>query len=160
MINSAMLMPQYDYAKALGWLQYYEEASKECGVGVQVLLGISSRETNIRNILGDYGHGAGVMQVDIGTDREFVVSGAWKDPKASILKGASILADKLTLAKGGLIPDGDLVRVAIASYNAGKWPIIDFHKKDSVDLHTTHHNYSADVMARSLIFAEFLETRK
>jgi soluble lytic murein transglycosylase-like protein len=159
MINAATLMPQFDYAKAVGWLPFYEEAAKEYGIAIQVLLAISSRETNIRNILGDYGRGAGVMQVDVGTAPGFIQSGAWKDPKQSILIGSSILADKIKQVKEGLVPENDLVRVAVACYNAGGLPIVDYHKRDSIDLHTTHHNYSADVMARSLIFAEFLEAR-
>lgn len=156
MISELAARAQYDYCKELHWLSYFEDASKKYGFDVSLILAIGSRETNLRNILGDYGHGAGIMQVDIGTNRNFVVSGAWRNPQASIDTGCSILAEKLTLAKQAGIPENYLIRVTVASYNCGGNAILAYHKRENVDAYTTGHNYSTDVLSRQPIFQSFI----
>jgi hypothetical protein len=54
----------------------------------EILLAIASRETNMRNIIGDGGHGYGIMQIDDRSFPEWCNSGLWKDVNAAIQKGA------------------------------------------------------------------------
>ncbi len=62
------LKKQYDSAKQNGWLAHFEDAAQQHDF---------SRETNLKNIKGDFRdgiyHGYGVMQVDI--DPTFVKRG-------------------------------------------------------------------------------------
>lgn len=152
----------------------FEEASKRTGIPKELLMGVASRETNMRNILGDGGRGAGVMQVDIGTDAAFKASGAWKDATASIIRGAEILQEKfeqlIKLAgervtirsrKGErfsfTVPElagDDLTRTGVAAYNSGMFAARNAALGRSVDASTTGRDYSADVLRRAEIFRQ------
>jgi soluble lytic murein transglycosylase-like protein len=62
------LRRQFQRAKKNGWLQTFKKAAEKYDFPPEVLLAIASRETNMRNIIGDGGHGYGIMQID---DRSF-----------------------------------------------------------------------------------------
>ncbi len=117
-----------------------------------------SRETNGRNIVGDGGHGRGLMQID---DRTW---GSWLrthkgglDPRSNIMKGASILRQNLNYFKGK-IAASKVRRAAIAAYNAGPGNVLSALRRGrSADSVTTGGNYSRDVIARADKFAKQLK---
>ena len=62
---AALLKLQYDRAKSNGWLIHFANAAAKYGHTTADLVAIASRETNMKNIAGDAGHGYGLMQIDI-----------------------------------------------------------------------------------------------
>lgn len=162
---------QYDRADKAGYDDAFDKASKKTGIPANILMAVGSRETNMRNIMGDGGRGAGLMQVDVGTDAAFKSSGAWKDAEASIIRGAEILKEKFdwltnnagkeVSVKGNkfTVPkfEGEeKMRVALAMYNSGAWAPYHASKGRSPDFGTTGKDYSADVLKRSEYFGKFL----
>lgn len=140
---------QFKRAKAVGWLETFTKCSHKYSIPLEILLGVGSRETNIRNILGDDGHGHGIMQVD---DRSYPLwckSGEWMDPHKSIDMGAYVLS--LKIAKASKTGNAAL-RVGIASYNVGSKAIEDYLRFKNPDRRTTGHDYSADVLRRAKVF--------
>jgi hypothetical protein len=167
---------EFDAASAAGWLPAFEKAAQTYNFPVALLMAIASRETNMRNIEGDFHdgeyHGYGLMQVDIGSFPDWVKSGAWHDPLQSIAKGAEVLAGKRNEIEKGqgqtLFIDGrsivgrkfdtsdQMLQVATACYNCGLWAYYAFSKGEPIDSYTTGKNYSADVWLRRAFFAALL----
>jgi hypothetical protein len=121
---------------------------------------IMDRETNGRNILGDGGHGHGLMQLD---DRSFrsidnaVFSDGQPvamDPMINIYVAARLLANNIHVASRAR-PDGSALWIAIAGYNADLHKVLQasdmllgdelLKKLDSM---TTEGNYVSDVLGR------------
>jgi hypothetical protein len=169
---------QYKYAKSHGWLIHFANAAAKHGHTTADLMAIASRETNMRNIVGDNGHGYGVMQIDIRSFADFCKSGKWKDVEAAILKGAEVLAKKrdeiLAAEKRArgycrfsdgsvrsfvprILSNEDLHRVTVASYNCGGAAYYHFSNGNDPDRGTTGKDYSRDVLARSNAFQDLLE---
>ncbi len=175
-LTAAQAKNQLNRAESNDWIKDFKEAAKQYKVAVDVLLAIASRETNMRNIIGDGGRGAGLMQIDIGTDPTFKTSGAWKDASASIQKGAEIFREKIDqiVALAGKevtlkdragtaykftvpkLEGDDLIQAAIASYNSGLWSVYQASKGRSMDRGTTGGDYSTDVLGRAEQFRSLL----
>lgn len=150
------LAQQFARVSAAGWLPHYEEASKKYGFTVPFLLAVSSRETNCKNIIGDHGHGHGIMQID---DRSYPVwcnSSLWKDAQEAIRMGAAVLYQK-QLRIMPSIPEEDRLRVALAAYNAGEHNAVKDYFAGVPDRSTTGHDYSKDVLAREKVFSELYQ---
>ena len=138
----------------------------------EILLAIASRETNMRNIIGDGGHGYGIMQIDDRSFPEWTNSGLWKDVNAAIQKGALVLHSKQqTIRNGqgkrlkvgstpfvgkGQLSKDELLRTAIAAYNSGLWAYYNLTKYGDTDRRTTGRDYSKDVLKRAQVFRELL----
>nr|WP_245480776.1 N-acetylmuramoyl-L-alanine amidase [Mesorhizobium sp. M1E.F.Ca.ET.041.01.1.1] len=165
------LKAQYNKAKTQGWIQAFKDEAKRWGFSPGVMMAIASRETNMRNIIGDGGHGYGIMQIDDRSFPDWVKSGAWKDANLGIAKGALVLADKREqveqgrgkrLKVGGRSFVGEafngdqLLRITIASYNSGLRAYYYFSTSGNPDEGTTGRDYSADVLHRAMYFSEFL----
>jgi hypothetical protein len=60
-IDERDLARQFERAKQNGWIRFFKDAAKRYQFP-RNLLAIASRETNMRNIIGDGGHGYGIMQ--------------------------------------------------------------------------------------------------
>ena len=152
------LEQQFARVSAAGWLPYYEAAGKPYGFPVSLLLALTSRETNCRNIIGDGGHGHGLGQID---DRSFPVwceRGLWKDPQEALRMSAYVLHRKL-LEISPSVPDADKLRVALVAYNTGSQRAVPDYFTGMPDRRTTGHDYSKDVLAREHVFAELLHAR-
>jgi hypothetical protein len=146
------------------------------GIGPALLLALGSRETNLRNIAGDMGHGRGWVQIDdrfhgpwldahAGCD-----SGSW-DAKyrsalpaghvptltASTLLAIEMLHDNMTFARRNGVADGQALRFACAAYNAGAGGAIQGVHAGNVDSRTTGRDYSADVFARKEAITNWLQ---
>jgi hypothetical protein len=168
------LEQQFRRAKDQGWLSYFEQAGKDYKFSTDVLMAIASRETNMRNIIGDRGRGFGIMQIDIGSFREWCQSGLWRDVNASIQKGALVLDSKREMVRSGQgkkltikgtsfvgksdLTNSELLRTAIAAYNAGLWAYFGLSKFADPDLRTTGHDYSSDTLGRAQVFKKLLSS--
>ena len=124
-----------------------------------VLAGIGSRESIWGRILsppgpagtGDNGHGRGLMQIDDRFHSDFIDSGQWSDPRANILYAAEVLSNSRNyIAQRTDLTGYDLLRAAIAGYNAGPAYVVDAIKNGwDVDYYTTGDDYSWDVLNRA-----------
>lgn len=150
------------------WYNGFLRSAKDYALPIGILLGVASRETNIQNIIGDSGHGYGIMQIDVRYHQSFVSSGVWKNPNASIAKGAQVLSDfrsQITRFngkkyKGLVIPritGQDLTRCSVACYNAGFDAVVQFVEHGNPDLATTGKDYSKDVLERAEVFESLID---
>lgn len=181
----SQLKTQYDRAKRLGWIPFFQEASNTITKGffdAADLMGIGSRESNLDpkwlTKAGDHGNGFGLMQADKRSFPQFTKGDAWKDAKTGILFGAKVLMQKWHDVQSGVglkrgvtssktkkisyyigkdVGQGaEAQAVAIASYNAGRWPAYAVANGKHPDTYTTGKDYSADVIARAKVFRELL----
>jgi len=156
--TEADLKRQFEHARQNGWLPYFEDAARQHGFAVELLLAISSRETNLRNIKGDFRdgiyHGYGVMQVDVGTDPAFCKAWTPEEVNGSVQGGCRILAGKRAyLAKKQCT---DLKAIA-AAYNTGEGNVSrSLAAGRDPDSTTTGRNYGSDVLARMEVFKRLL----
>ena len=162
---------QFKLAVKNGWVDAFEEAAAKRGFPVAVLMAIASRETNMRNIIGDGGHGYGLMQIDDRSFADWCKSGAWKEGAQGIAMGALVLDQKRTQIEqgkgkklkvgntsftGANFTDAELLQIAVAAYNSGLRSYMNFSLNGNPDKGTTGHDYSADVMNRSERFKALL----
>jgi len=155
--SRSVLLTQLNRTRSRGWLPFFNEAASQFSFPVALLLAIASRESNIQNILGDGGHGRGIMQIDDRSFPDFANSGRWRDPRLNILMGARVLSGKQRfLSQRGV--EGDLLRRgSVAAYNSGEGNVLRAIRRGlSVDAFTAHQNYSADVLGRAAVFSELL----
>src|SRR6476469_5413996 len=80
------LKRQFERAKKNGWIKTFKSAAATYQFPPEVLMAIASRETNMRNIIGDGGHGYGLMQID---DRRVVQRWLMERPARRNPKGGS-----------------------------------------------------------------------
>lgn len=158
-----------------GWLAWFQREAKRAGTTTAHLLGIGSRETNLKNIRGDFRggqyHGFGVMQVDIGTDPGYARHWTPQNVEPSIVRGIDIYLGKVADIRscvgrrsivrgrsftGKPVDPEDLRRIATAAYNCGRWAHYHFSRGENVDSTTTGHDYSRDVYDRAVEFADLL----
>ena len=95
------LTKQFERVKKNGCIRFFKSAAERYQFPPEILLAIASRETNMRNIIGDGGHGYGIMQIDDRSFPEWCNSGLWKDVNASIQKGALVLHSKQQTIRNG-----------------------------------------------------------
>ena len=164
---------QFAYAKAQGWLPYFVKAAKDYEFEPSLLMAIGSRESNLKNIVGDGGHGFSLMQIDVRSFPDFCHSGQWKNVALAIQKGAQVLDAKRTEIEHGegdhlivgsspfvgakVKSDADLTKTAVAAYNCGLWAFYNYSKGRDPDAFTTGKDYAHDVLARQIQFAALLK---
>lgn len=117
-----------------------------------LLFAVGSRETNLTNVVGDFGHGHGVFQLD---DRSHPIpAGFDEDVTLQAMTAGAMLAGLRADFDGELAP-------AVAAYNAGAFSVRQAigagRHADSV---TTGGDYSQDVLGRMTSFhGEHLRVR-
>ena len=119
------------------WVSYVERIR---ALPTMLLWAIASRETNMRNIVGDSGNGVGIWQRD---NRAWSISTAWylAHPRQQAEDAATLLLANMHIL-------GDWAD-ATAAYNAGLPTVRDtLRRGGNADSVTTGHDYSTDVMAR------------
>ena len=173
--TTEQLKSQYQSSVQRGWIAFFANAAIECGFDISVLLGIASRESNIQQIVGDGGHGHGIMQIDDRFYSDFISSGQWKQPQSNIEKGATILeatlktisasqGKTLTITISGRkvnfvgkpLSQQELLQTAIAAYNAGGRAYYYVSLVENPDVPTTGGNYSKDVLDRAASFKSLM----
>ena len=148
------LKAQFQRTQISGWLPLFEAAAQTHSFEVELLLAIGSRETNLRNIKGDFYngiyHGYGIMQVDIGTDPAFCASWTEARVQESIERGTEILAEKRAYLADKGITDPKAIA---AAYNTGQGNVVrSIGAGKDPDSTTSGHYYGSDVLARMAIF--------
>jgi uncharacterized protein YfiM (DUF2279 family) len=154
------------------------------GIGPALLLAIGTRETGLRNIAGDGGHGRGWVQID---DRFHAAwldahagcsSGSWKATfksalpqgrvptlTAGAMRAVELLRGSAQFARAHGVPKEQVVRFAVAAYNAGAGGALEGLKKGNVDARTAGSagskggDYSKDVLKRQAAVAKFLKSK-
>jgi Bacterial SH3 domain/Transglycosylase SLT domain len=127
-----------------------------------ILAAIGSRESGWglfldSNGTGDGGHGRGIMQIDDRYHQAFINNNNWRDPGVNIKYATdNVLAEYYDyLSRNTSLRGFDLLRGAIASYNAGPGNVVDAVKSGlDVDAYTTGEDYSWDVIQRAGWFQE------
>jgi hypothetical protein len=133
------------------YLPYVMAAAQRYHLDPALIMAVMDRETGspqqigngARNIIGDYGHGHGLMQID---DRSH---GAWLranndglDPASNIDYGASLLRQNLDRFNGD-------TQAALAAYNSGAGNVHHLLEQGrDPDARTTGHDYGADTLRR------------
>ncbi|KAM7128707.1 LYG protein, partial [Ciconia maguari] len=113
-----------------------------------LIAGIISRESHAGKILkngwGDNGHGFGLMQVDTRSHKKM---GEWNS-ETHLTQGTKILITmiKAIQKKFPRWTVDQWLKGGISAYNAGPKNVQSY---DRMDIGTTHHDYSNDVVARA-----------
>lgn len=137
-----------------------DAASRYDWLAPSVVAGIGSRESAWGRFLspqgptgtGDGGHGRGLMQIDDRFHQSFINSGQWTDAKANINYGIdNVLSDYYDYLDISTNLEGkDLLRGAIAAYNAGPQSVLNaINQNLDIDYYTTGQDYSWDVLNRA-----------
>lgn len=152
------------------WWKELSGGALAYGLDVYLLAAIMDRESLGGEALkppnsagtGDRGHGHGLMQIDSGSHRDFLVAlfddgvPLWTDPAFNVLYAARLLHRNLATLGGDYVP-------AVAAYNAGlsrvrrallklpKYPTPQV-KLATVDALTTGKDYVSDVLRRRAKF--------
>ena len=130
-ITESQLTSQYQHANSTWPFIRQTEISR--GLPRMLLFAIGSRETNLTNEVGDFGHGHGVWQLD---DRFHAPpGGSWSQFDANV---AVQCATAAAMLQGMLTTTGGKVEEAAAIYNSGQ----------QGEPGTTHGNYGIDVLQR------------
>ncbi|MEK6860553.1 MAG: hypothetical protein AABY07_01155 [Nanoarchaeota archaeon] len=130
----------------------------------EYVLAVASRETGIRNIIGDHGHGKGVIQID---DRWHEIARRLNPitkPKDFINYGVSLLSanykwaqKQYPLIKYKWAGVDAWLKIGAASYNTGLIRAQLGAKLGDCDKYTTGKNYGKDVMERMNMFKKLIE---
>lgn len=133
-------------------------AERRHGLPRALMLAVASRETGCRDIVGDFGHGRGVFQIDDRfhhdwLDRHDAAGPGAVPPLAAAAElAAALLAGGLDVARKQALTDEAAVKFAAAAYNAGVGGALDGLRRGNPDLATTGRNYGADVVQRMRTF--------
>ncbi len=146
------------------------------GIGAALLLALASRETNMKNIVGDSGHGRGWLQVDDRFHQPFLKthrgcnSGSFTPshdsafPKgrcptltAGTIYAIGLLRANMRFARANGVPESKVLRFAISAYNAGQGGALAGFREGDSDRRTTGRDYAADVLGRKAAIAKLLE---
>jgi hypothetical protein len=122
-----------------------------------ILAAIGSRESGWgifldANDTGDGGHGRGIMQIDDRYHQTFINSQDWRNPGVNIKYAVdNVLSEYYNqLSRKTNLQGFDLLRGAIAAYNAGVGGVMDaLNDGLDVDGYTTGGDYSWDVIQRA-----------
>lgn len=132
-----------------------QAAADRYGWDASIIAAIMSRESRCGyalddDLLGDAGHGHGLMQIDDRSFGTWLRSNKWQEPAVNIPMGAKVLEGKYQYLKGKGVPEGDLLAASIAAYNCGEGNVWKVWKAGhDIDTKTTQGNYSADVLDRA-----------
>ena len=162
------LAAQLQHMKDMGMDRMLADGASTYSLPVAFVMAIASRETNCRNILGDFqdhvAHGVGILQIDVQWPlaKRMRDDGTWQtDPQPLINMGCEILRNNLHDAQQDFSNQSLMQQLQSAAdgYNAGMGREIAHEKSDGGvpdDSITTGHNYGSDVIARMAIFSELI----
>ena len=161
----AELEAELNRAKQNDLFRLLSDAAAKHSLSLPYLLAIASRETGITNELGDFGHGVGVLQIDIRFNPIALTAkqtGSWKvNPGPLIEYGAGILAHNVAWAKHtfpqyGRGDGSGWLKIGASAYNTGQGGAAHGVRQGDSDKFTTGGNYGADVLTRMHGFASLL----
>ncbi len=147
MVSDALISQEMRFAQAMGLLPLFQQAARETGVPLEILLAVASRESGMGRAIvgsgwtGDQGYGLGIMQIDWRHHPEYAARYRPGDHVANIRYAARFLRKLYDRFQNW--------RYALAAYNAGperiRWAL---EWAEDPDQYTTR-NYAADVLARA-----------
>jgi hypothetical protein len=140
------------------------------GIGIALIIALGIRETGLRNIEGDGGHGQGWLQIDDRSFRAFLTrsagcrNGTWKFVKGhrAIEPGyvpgltagehcaIQLLRGNMAYGKTHGVRHDHLLHFAVTAYNCGAGNALAAYKRygiTGIDAYTTGRNYGHDVLA-------------
>lgn len=143
-LTEAQLRSQFDRVmREWPWILDVEESTN---LPPFMLVALGSRETNLRDVTGDGGHGRGVWQRD---DRSFAIPDPYPIQEQALDAGNLLRSHFVAyrpLWSGSPIP---VWRAAVCAYNAGRTGVRNAVAAGrSPDSATTFGDYGADVMER------------
>jgi hypothetical protein len=143
-ITEPDLRAQFDRA-TVNW-PWIRTAEQQFSVPPLLLYALGSRETNLRNVNGDSGHGRGIWQRD---DRSFDIPDDYlRTPMKQATDAAGLLMNHFARFRAEQ-PGSNALRYAVAAYNAGYGGVTKALKAGrSADYPTTDADYSTDVLER------------
>jgi hypothetical protein len=149
------LVTELERARREGLIELCLGAERKAELPRGTLLAIASRETNMRNVVGDRGHGRGVFQID---DRSHAAwlrrhgadgPGGIPPVAAAAEYAAALLRDNLAFGRSKGLSGDALFKFALSAYNAGAggaWR--GLQERGDSDARTAHGNYARDVLER------------
>jgi len=154
------LASQFRAGQRTGLIPLLVAAAKQAGLPPAYVVAVASRETRIQNILGDGGHGHGVMQIDDRSHREFLAEHPdWRTNPAPLIEHAAELLAYNCAAVRKRWPafdDRQVRKVAASAYNAGMTNAAQGVSTGDSDRYTTGRDYGRDVLLRALVFEDLL----
>lgn len=140
-ITTADLRGQYDRS-IVNW-PWIRTVENSLALPPFLLYALGSRETNLRNVVGDGGHGHGIWQRD---DRSWDVPADYlSTPKRQAVDAGNLL---MSLQRR-FVTQPNAWHCAVAAYNAGGGAVTRaLSAGKPCDSVTTGGDYSADVLAR------------
>jgi peptidoglycan hydrolase-like protein with peptidoglycan-binding domain len=153
-ISTQDLTGQVDTARSNGWLPLMAAAEKRHKLPAGLLLAIASRETNMRDVVGDGGHGRGLFQIDDRWQKTWLSQhgalGAGQTPKIADATefAADMLAGNIAYGKQKGVRAADLVKFACSAYNAGPGGAWTGYQAGDSDKQTANGDYGSDVVGR------------
>ena len=160
-ITKAQLKRQIEQARASQLYAHLEIAAHMSDLPLALVLAVASRETDIRNISGDGGHGRGVMQIDNRYHHIARITDFKAHPEILIRYGCKMLADNIAWARRfrpGFTAKQHL-KMAAAAYNCGRGGVIKALPTGDCDSRTTGKDYGADVLERMALAEAILLAR-
>ena len=159
------LKEEYEDASQIGLRNACKDAEEKYDLPPGLMLAVASRETQMRNIRGDGGHGRGVFQIDDRWHPDWLAKHAGPSGvppvRDAAFYAASLIAANIAEARRAGVPKDDQVRVALAGYNAGmNRAISDYKSSGNPDARTTGGDYSRDVLGRRRDVVTFLPAAK
>lgn len=158
-ITKAQLKRQIEQARASQLYAHLEISASMSDLPLAFVLAVASRETGIRNISGDGGHGRGVLQIDDRYHHIARITDFRAHPEILIRYGCKMLADNIAWARRfrpGFTHEQHL-KMAAAAYNCGRGGVIKALPSGNCDARTTGKDYGADVLARMTMASEILK---
>jgi hypothetical protein len=161
------LQVQFNRADSNGWVRVFKAVEADFSLPRGLLLALGSRETNLNDVVGDGGHGRGVLQIDDRWHKAFLAkhralaSGRVPPVKAAARYAAKMLVWNRTNGLASGVPMGKGWRFAVAAYNAGFTGVLNaLRDGEGVDGATTGGDYSKDVRSRRRTFVGILDAPK
>ncbi len=145
-------------AKASGLVTLCHSAEQRHGLPGALLIAIASRETGCRDVVGDFGHGRGVFQIDDRFHHDWLVLQGAGEPRetppvaAAAELAGTLLADARDVARRHGLASEAAVKFAACAYNAGVGGALEGLRRGDPDLATTGRDYGSDVVRRMHVF--------
>jgi hypothetical protein len=134
------------------WVGFVRAAAKKYSLDAAIILGIVQVETSGNNVIGDYGHGHGLMQIDDRSHKAWLEThDNGLDPESNIDYGSAILRANIDYFNGD-------VRAGVAACNCGAATVrAALDESGDPDKYTTGGHYSTRVLGWAEVFRPDLD---
>lgn len=139
-----MIKDQVEEIKNNHYMELFEQSCGKHGLLINILIAQCLHESGGKNILGDGGHGRGLMQIDDRAHPDWLAANKdGLDPASNIDYACQLMSDLVAHYAGDY-------HHALAAYNSGMGNV---HRAMAHDLpdeeYTAHHNYATAIIAAS-----------